>query len=398
MALTDTVREPTVAAFGEWSETNIGDHAIHEGVQTFFGDSGWRVRSFDMGALRPSTGARPGVTSENNDARVRPLVALDTLPTAKRTLRGLRQRFLIKRLLPELARCDAICVGGGALLMDINLHFPQSLDALTWAARRLNKPLLCLGCSTESDWSPRGRQIVHDFLSSCRFVAVRDHASAARISNLLGRDVPIFGDFALHIKKGDQALRPWIAPRYVLAVNVTHVPAPYTASQQRYEDGLVTLVRDIMKQRPNGAVAIFTTGTAQDVAPATRVWRRLVSDGAELHLGHSLAQLRSVLRCCEAVVAARLHAAIISLAEELPVLGYAATPKVGNFFESIGLRSDYFGPNDPTAVVANRLSQLLSQHERLSASVAAPFDGARQCAREFLSTLTPVVYRKAANR
>src|SRR5688500_5610741 len=174
MALTDSVCPPTVAAFGEWSETNIGDHAIHEGVGTFFNDCGWRVRSFDLGALRPASGARPGVTSisQLNDSRVMPLRALDTMPAAKRALRCWRQQLLVKRLLPDLARCDAICVGGGALLMDINLHFPQSLEALTWAARRLNKPLLCLGCSTESDWSPRGRQIVHDFLSACGFVAV----------------------------------------------------------------------------------------------------------------------------------------------------------------------------------------------------------------------------------
>lgn len=53
-----------VAAFGEWSQTNIGDHAIHEGVLEFFRGCGWRVHSYDFGALRPTTGPLPGVTEE----------------------------------------------------------------------------------------------------------------------------------------------------------------------------------------------------------------------------------------------------------------------------------------------------------------------------------------------
>jgi len=384
---------PIIAAFGEWGETNIGDHAIHEGVQVFFGECGWRVRSFNLGALSSVDGTRSD-DSVPGAVHARRWKALAAVPTAKRALRGLRQRFLIRRLLPELARCDAISVGGGALLSDINLHFPQSLAALTWAARQLQKPLLCLGCSVEEEWSPSGRRMVLDFLSSCSVIAVRDHASAARVSRLLGRDVPVFGDFALRVRSASELHRN-ASPRYALAVNVTHVPAPHTASQRRYEEGLIEVVGKVAEQNPGTRIAIFTTGTAQDVAPATRVWRRLESGGAELHVGRSLEQLRDVMHSSRAVVAARLHAAIISLTEQVPVIGYAATPKVGNFFETVGLRASYFGPNDPASVVAEQLMRIMSPPQP-SAPACASFDAARQGAREFLFSLTESAHRRGA--
>ncbi len=384
------LRQPVVAAFGEWSETNIGDHAIHEGVLHFFAECGWRVRCYDFGALRPSAGPRPGVTADRAPDAFDLRASLAAVPAAKRLVRGWRQQFLIKRLLPQLVQCDAICVGGGALLMDSNLHFPQSLAALTWAARRLRKPLLCLGCSAEGHWSWRGRGIVREFVDLCDFIAVRDRASARRIAQLAQREVPVFGDFALApglVQPPEAAGR-----RYLLAVNVSHVPAAQGDLQQRYEDGVVRLVQRVLERVPGAKAALFTTGTAQDLAPAARVLGRLAASGVELHPGRSLDQLRGLMRDSCAVVATRLHAAIIGLAQGVPVIGYSATPKLGNFFDTLDLGRHSFTVDDALARVVAELQRLLRAGPQLPTPACAAIEQTRRAARRFLEQVAQHSY------
>lgn len=401
MRMIETRCQPTVAAFGEWRQTNIGDHAIHEGVRAFFSDCGWRVRSFDIGSLRPSDGPRPAAGAPHGAGAFRRSPVLAAMPTTKRALRGWRQQVLIRRLLAPLADCDAICVGGGALLTDSNLHFPQSLAALSWAARKLDIPLLCLGCSAEGGWSARGRGMVRQFLGRCRFVALRDRASAGRISDLLDREVPVFGDFALPPRTAPAADPPQPAPHYLLAVNAAHTPAPYNASRRRYEMTLVQVVARAIARAPRqpnvpARIAVFTTGTAHDLEPAARLCAQLTSLGAELQPGRSLEQLRGLLRSSAAVLAARLHAAILPLAERVPVIGYSPTPKIGNFFDSVGLNDCHFSPGDAADSIAAALLRVMQHGQTLPLAEAGAVERTRDATRDFIGTLAAAIRRRQA--
>jgi polysaccharide pyruvyl transferase WcaK-like protein len=399
MRMIETPRQPTVAAFGEWCQTNIGDHAIHEGVQEFFGDCGWRVRSFDIGSLRPADGPRPAAAAPQGGGASRRSPVLAAMPTAKRALRGWRQQLLIRRLLAPLADCNAICVGGGALLTDSNLHFPQSLAALSWAARKLDIPLFCLGCSAEGDWSARGRGIVRQFLGRCRFIALRDHASAGRVSDLLGREVPVFGDFALRLHTAPAADASPPARQYLVAVNAAHIPAPYNTSRRQYERNMVQVVARAMARAPRqpntlARLAVFTTGTAHDLEPAARLCAQLAWLGAELHPGRSLDQLRRLLRASGSVIAARLHAAIIPLADRVPVIGYSATPKVGNFFDSVGLDDCHFSLGDAPDSIVSAVLRVMQHGQALPRSAISGMNRTRDAAREFLDTLAASTRRR----
>jgi len=161
---------PEIAVFGQWDTANLGDRAIHESVLRFCAQCGWDAASYSIGALAPVTprGTRDAAARRGTGALFR------AAPPLKRTLRALRRRRRLAALLAPLARADAILVGGGQLLADRNLHFPQSLAMIAWAARRLGKPLWCLGCGTEAVWSPRGESMIRGFLQACAVVAARD--------------------------------------------------------------------------------------------------------------------------------------------------------------------------------------------------------------------------------
>jgi polysaccharide pyruvyl transferase WcaK-like protein len=333
----DPGARPEVAVFGEWDTTNLGDRAIHHEVQRFFAECGWDVSSYGLGSLTPST---PDTADKRAPAASWARGAARRLNAhAKRALRQIRQRYRMLRLLPQLERAKAISVGGGALLTDVNLHFPQSLAVLADAARLLDKPLLCLGCSADGPWSAKGERQIRKFLSACDIVAARDEVTAGRISAVLRRQIPIFGDFCLteaHV--WNDGLRA--PPRCDLAINVCRNPGSWNAMQDRYEDALVALTNHVRRGAVGSArraIQIFTTDTADDVVAARRVFARLDGDDVELHVPKSVDELAAVMRDSAIVVASRLHSAILALAQNTPVVGLSPMPKLRDFFSTIGL-------------------------------------------------------------
>ncbi|HKA39372.1 MAG TPA: polysaccharide pyruvyl transferase family protein [Burkholderiales bacterium] len=346
--------QPEVAAFGEWNTSNLGDRGIHEGVLQFFGECGWRVDSYALGSLTPvSGGAGHGSIAPALPGRIG--AALGKLPRLKCALRRIRQRVRMTALLPRLRPAQAIMVGGGELLSDNGLHFPQSLAVIGEASRRLDKPLLCLGCAVEGKWSAQGEEMVREFLARCSLVAARDRDSAERIAVLLGRPVPVFGDFCLN--EGLLLKRSWSRRRRTLAINVQRVPRPW--SQDCYEDALVALVERLMHLavwQGLDTVRIFTTGTAEDALPAQRVFERLGGHGVELHVPSSLGELSGMLRECALVVASRLHAGILGLAEGAPAVGFCPQPKLRRFFSTVGI-GDYSFDLNAGARLLHRLDE-----------------------------------------
>ena len=348
-------RRLRIAVFGEWGETNLGDWAIYYGVQDFFAGQGVVLDAYRCGALQPfaepdAAPAQHGGAQEKRRASVLNGNA-SALQLLKRSVRGLRQEWLVRRLMPRLAQADLVCVGGGALLCDRNLHFPQSLVAIARAAQALRKPLWCLGCSVDGDWTPRGRQMIMEFLESCEAIAVRDVSTVERLASVTGRQVPLFGDFALPSRPAVTA-RLGTERRFVLGINVSQIPAPWDSHQQQYEDALVAVARRFLigSEEPR-TIALFTTGTPQDEGPLERVHQRLAAGGAITIKPKTLSELEAVLDQSEIVLATRLHAAIVSLARGRPVIGFSPTPKIGSFFASIGLERFCF-PSLDTSVEA----------------------------------------------
>lgn len=373
---------PEVAVFGEWDTGNLGDRAIHVEAVRFFRECGWRTRSYSLGSLMPArletvAGPRRPSASGLRDA------ALNRVPGVKRALRAVRQRYRMRQLLPELAHAHAISVGGGALLSDVNQHFPQSLAMLTEAARLLDKPLLCLGCSIEGSWSAQGGKSVSEFLAACRIVAARDNVTAERIAGVLCRPIPVFGDFCL---TEDDARHDAHSHRLRrgIALNVCEVAAPWRAEQQRYEDALVALAARLGRRAGARPVRVFTTGTADDTGPAQRVFSR-IGGGAELHLPRNLDELTAVLRGSAITVASRLHAAILAISEEAPVVGLSPTPKLKNYLGTMKLAEYCFTPEQ-----SDRLASILE-----SGDPGAILAGQRDALRLAPSWVARMQVRKA---
>ncbi len=340
--------QPQVASFGEWDTANLGDRGIHQGVQTFLSACGCDTRSYGVSTLMPiQPDAGNGSGGGHSSVRQHMISLVGLAPPLKRALRAVRQRVRMKALAESLEPARAIVVGGGALLTDAELHFPQSLVQVARYARRSRKPLLCLGCSSEGQWSRQGERMLREFLSACNVVAVRDHATAAQLTPALGAPPPVFGDFCLSeaftLGNGDRN-REWLE----IAINVSHLGGRWASAQERYEDTLVALANRITRRTGNSSagIRIFTTGLPEDARAARRVLARIDAPGARLYLPENLAQLSAMLGTSALVVSTRLHAAILALAAHVPVVGFSAAPKVRDFLATLGIRRYFHGLDD----------------------------------------------------
>jgi polysaccharide pyruvyl transferase WcaK-like protein len=272
----------------------------------------------------------------------------------------------------------------------VNLHFPQSLAMVAEAARLLAKPLLCLGCSADGPWSVRGMEKIGGFLDTCSLIAARDQETADRIAAMLGKPVPVFGDFCLtenHVVRAGSLNYPRVA----LGINVCQLPASWNASQQRYEDTLVALVH--LAHGSTGptrrGIRVFTTGAPEDSYAARRVATRLGKLNPELHLPTGLDQLMELLRTSVLVIASRLHGVVLPLAEGVPVVGFSPVPKLHDFLSTMGLEQYSFELDDSARLASwlagARYEKILAEQRR--ALVGAPVWLARAQIRSTLESV-----------
>jgi polysaccharide pyruvyl transferase WcaK-like protein len=356
--------KPRVAAFGEWNTTNLGDRAIFEGVFAFCQENGWEVDAYGLGSLTPISQQTPAspvlhavAPTKTGSRALRPLHQLkenNSFTLVKRSVRSFRQQLRIRSLLPQLKQAQAILVGGGSLLSDRDLHFPQSLAAISWAANHLQRPLLCLGCGAVEDWSPEGRAMIEQFAKTCYFIAARDYETAKRLTPMVAEPIGIFGDFALTIKDLQKISVRYSTPP-TIAVNVMQLFDTREGYQQRYEEVLIETVNAWIHQAANQSsqIKVFTTGNLEDLEPAKRVAQQISASHVELYLPTSVDGLCQMLNTSTVALTARLHAAILSISAGVPVIGLAAGDvhrKLHNFFGSIGISHYSISAFDDNAV------------------------------------------------
>ena len=377
--------------FGEWNTANLGDRAIFVGIKNFLEDAGWDMLPMAFGSML-SVERLDAHRVDLGTSAERFALLSQVRRRAKPVLRPLRQAIRARRALEDIRHAKVLILGGGALLSDLNMHFMHSLSRLTWLAKRSRLPILCLGCSVEGKWSGQARRIVSEFCNECVFVAARDVNSAKLLSDLLQRNIQVIGDFALYGSDGSKRNEHLASPAGSnLAVNVMRLPGSWSELQRQYEQGIVEVaVAWLREQKSAGAdarVTVFTTGTFEDVTPAERVSNAIGHKDVALKFPGDLDDLIALLRKVDFVIASRLHSAILSIREGVPVLGFSPTPKIGYFFETVGIADRAVSPLAPDAV--SRVLRLLKNRNDFDAMLnLSRFDEARNRTLEILGRLS----------
>ena len=372
---------------------NLGDGLLSECLENALRKrgAGAGTRSVDL--------AGRGAYGDGMRGRGAILAGLDLLPAG---LRGVAVRPALavqarRRWVPHyragLEGADAVIVGGGNLLADLDLNFPTKIGLALREAGRRGLPLAIFGCGMGGGWSGEGLRRMRAGLRAVdlRSVALRDAASAARWDAAFGA---VTGVVARVVRDpGLMAARTWNAParnprRIGLGV-MSHVAIRYHATAAIDADALRSWYLDLARALTARGVEVvaFTNGAPEDVAAARALLPALTAMGVDVVTPDRPEGLARLVAGCGAIAAYRMHAVIAAHSYGVPALALAWDDKLAAFMASVG-REDWL--RDPARLGAEEAVGMLTDaaHRGLDdRAVAAVIDEAEADVAQVLADL-----------
>ncbi len=323
-----------VAIFDVKYSPNLGDGVLAECLERFLEErTGCLVRSIDL------AGRSHWKSSSNGRTRALLLTLLQRMP---RWLRDVSVTLVLgrrvnKRLRPEwiklLKDVDFAIFGGGQLFQDADLNFPIKIAAAASECEQRQLPMAVFGVGVAPIKSKRSRLLLERLLgASCLvYTAVRDERSRDALS-LLGCEAELCRD------PGLLATRVWPAPprkprlRPLVGLCMTH-PAVLRHHASRDEKhslaDVMAIYADAAKSLVSGGFDIlcFTNGASEDEMLLASAQSQLLSvdpTGRRITFAQRCAtphELSDLIAKCDAIIAHRLHAAIIAYSHRVPSIG-----------------------------------------------------------------------------
>ena len=296
---------------------------------------------------------------------------------------------LFRRRRHDVAGTDAIVVaGGGQLDALFGGAWGQPFVLWQWArlARAVNSRFLVLSVGTGT-LDPLERAITARALRLATYRSYRDEDSRTMIRRpeLTAAD-PVVPDLAYALPTTPRAMPR--GERLVVGVspmNYQHPDFYPAADPSRYEqhvDGVHRICERLLERDID--VLLFTTDASDDVGladVATRLRRSSNQPAGRWSIAGAatVEDLMEMYGAVHAVVASRLHGALLAHVAHRPVLALAHERKVRRLMTDVGHERFCFDLGHVDDVeLDRRLEELLDRRDELSAEVAAAADAMRR--------------------
>lgn len=229
---------------------------------------------------------------------------------------------------------SGIIVGGGELLNNKHFQFATSLFLLGKTAKMTGTPLICLGCSVPEDLNDHGKAIVKRFIDSSRLVATRDIQTKILLESLSKQPIHLYGDCAMQLPMNDNK-RSIKTGENLIGLNVKSEKI----HGEMYEKVILQIINQIQKKGLK--YVLFTTGTLEDKIALEKIELKLINQGqkVEVFVPDSYHDLTLFLQSLRLAICTRLHAAILSMNENVLVASIGTSNKLSQFFDTIGMKN-----------------------------------------------------------
>ena len=311
----------------------------------------------------------------------------------------------------EIRRCDLLIWGGGQLLQDISsqLYIPFHIMRLALAVL-MKKPTLIYSIGAGPIRSFFSRALTRIVVSRADTITVRDAKSADMLASCgIERDriaetpdpalaLRPDNDFDVEARLLEMGLDP---KRPILGVAVRrlfHRKSGILPISLRMKLGLVSreqrarfdsfgfeLARfiDYVVERYNFQVLfipMYTEPGQNDQAVGRQIASTVQRKGDVFHLppGHTSRQVLSIMSKTSAMLAVRMHAAVLSAVAGTPLICLHYAPKGASFMENIGL-ADYSLPVEDTncGVLMRLFSKLMANRDAIVETMAGSVQASR---------------------
>lgn len=387
-----------VAVFGEVYSSNVGDGIIFDSLEYLFGLKGVQLIPCDLSG-------RQGWLIDDREQAPKPVDMFRkmmgmTLKSSKLLRRmysaahwfAFGRREVSARWENVIASSDAVLIGGGQLLTDINFGFPLKIFEVARIAKAHQKPLVFFGCGVGSNgWGYIAKKMYGYSLGYASYVSCRDYLSSEVIKryypemNIHVHPDPafVFGEISYPRTGGDAIEPPVIGFNFQSSAHFRQfVPELKQLSEGDYESFWVSVIR--AAESEGYCPVIFSNGDPLDYRVSESVFGRLVNLGARVKLLRRPTRpsdLYGDICSMDCVVTTRMHAGIAAHALRRPIATFAWDKKVESVWAAVGkpevvVSSSIFYSNNPWDVIKNSLffqpsseSDAINAPERLKRSV-----------------------------
>ncbi|UTF50098.1 polysaccharide pyruvyl transferase family protein [Desulfomicrobium sp. ZS1] len=343
-----------IAVFSECYSHNLGDGVIFDSISFLLSNFGIEAVPIDLSGRESCSASMVQeidaslFTFVRNVMRV-PIRRYGTLrklcSTSKWYLYDMQKTH--DRWSHIIKSVDAVIIGGGQLLTDIDFGFPPKIFKVAKLAQYYKKPLCILGCGVGSTgWSLVARNIYDYVLRRAEYISVRDEDSLNMIRNRLPSSVKVnlHPDVAFMINQF-QNYSLNLSDNKVVGFNFQpllnfkkFLPSFNSLSNDTYLNLWVRLIQGacVAGYRP----VIVTNGHPLDYETARSVVDRLNASGFQVVLADRPLSSEALIRQLADLpnlLCTRMHAGIISYCLGNKVIPISWDPKVVGVWSNVGL-------------------------------------------------------------
>lgn len=339
-----------IAVCGEIFSSNLGDGVIFDSIKYLLSKHNIEAVPLDLSGRSkwqpPSPLHNDNVSTGMKGLILQPLVRNSS--KLRRSYSYIKWYSVSKRISESkwdniISSCDAVIIGGGQLLTDIDFGFPPKIYEIYKIAKRLKKPLAIYGCGVDGPWSIPAQHMYKKTLEYAKYISVRDAYSREIILKNIGNKSPVevhpdpgfiaFYAYNESIQKSENIIGFNIQP-------VSHfrafVPSLKRLSEESYVNFWVRLIQGAYAE--GYEPLIITNGDNNDFLQAKSVQSELFNLGIKsevLPRATSPSQLIQQLSPIPILVSTRMHAGIIAYSLGSKVFAISWDKKVKNVWSTI---------------------------------------------------------------
>ncbi len=330
-----------VLLFGEKYSDNLGDGVISEclAYSIKFSLVGADVTTLDL-SLRDRYSI--GESNENNS--IIPNRPTGFISKARRVVGWLtfRKKQASLSWSSDIRGADIVAIGGGQLFLNRDLNFPVKIYMLSRLLKDFKGRIVILACGASKINGFVAKFFLRSLLAhkGVSFVSVRDSESIENMCNLNEKnDTALLHDPAFI---SADCYRPDVKKSNVVGLNIMDFHTLNSllgnGGEAEYIAFWLALIERLRSK--NYEVKLFTNGASEDNSFMFRLSEKL-SDDIECIVPKNPKMLVETVSLFSLVFAHRLHANIISYANEVPSVGFIWGEKVAAF-SRLTEREGYF--------------------------------------------------------
>ncbi|WP_026897752.1 polysaccharide pyruvyl transferase family protein [Daejeonella oryzae] len=253
----------------------------------------------------------------------------------------------ILAFLTKVKKVDCVLIGGGNLLMGLDLVFPIQIFIYTVLSRLLGKKVQIIFVGYGPFNNKLSKALIDRSIKLSHKVIFRDSLTFKQSKEFNNSEIicdPVL--FLSDLKLKDTIE---VKPTYDIGISVLAYLDPKIfpeGSEHNYQLFINNFVDFVNQLSINKSVLLFTTDEKADGSTLATIYSKIDQSNVDFRLPKTINELIEVTQSCRLITSTRMHSAIFSLSYNVPVVALSWQKKVSALIQDLGLATYLFDINE----------------------------------------------------